>query len=80
MLGKIHDISARAVVKNLWSIEQENLQTFSDSDFAVCRRTAKSTSGGGIVLGLALSSEETKLKGVVKCSCDSISILQLAVD
>ena len=64
-----------------------------DSDFAGCRRTAKSTSGGVITIGshyikswsstqktIALSSGEAESTEVVKCSCETIGILQLAED
>ena len=69
----------RAVAKYEWQTEHKSLYSFSDSDFAGCRRTAKSTSGGAITLGkhyvksrsytqqtVALNSGEAQLIPVVK--------------
>ena len=66
---------------------------FTDSDFAGCRQTAKSTRGGAIIAKqhwikswsstqktIALSSGEAELTALVKCSCELIGILQLAAD
>ena len=76
-----------------WQGETDELRTFSDSDFAGCRRTAKSTSGGVVMLGnhyikswsstqktIALSSGEAELTAVVKSSSETIGITQLAYD
>ena len=83
----------RLVMKYGWQLDGIQVRSFSDSDFAGCRRTAKSTSGGVITIGLhyikswsstqktiALSSGEAELTAVVKCSCETIGILQLAED
>ena len=72
---------------------QETVRGWSDSDFAGCRKTAKSTSGGAITLGthyikgwsstqktIALSTAEAELTAVVKCSCEVIGVTQLAED
>ena len=83
----------RVVVKYQWQEEVSELTSFSDSDFAGCRETAKSTSGGVIMRGghyikswsatqktIALSSGEAELTALVKCSCESIGMTQLAYD
>ena len=41
----------RAVVHYKWQEDNREVTTFSDSDFAGCRRTAKSTSGGVMMVG-----------------------------
>ena len=92
-LGRYLITTPRTVVRYNWQSEQESLYSFSDSDFAGCRRTAKSTSGGVVMLGthyikswsstqktIALSSGEAELTAVVKCSCETIGILQLSAD
>ena len=92
-LGRYLITTPRTVVRYNWQSEQDSLYSFSDSDFAGCRRTAKSTSGGVVMLGthyikswsstqktIALSSGEAELTAVVKCSCETIGILQLSAD
>ena len=67
------------------------LDGFSDSDWARCRRTAKSTSGGCIMRGrhciktwattqrnIILSSGEAELVAAVKTSGEMIGLIQLA--
>ena len=81
------------VLNCVWQTAQETLYHFSDSDFAGCRRTAKSMNGGVIMIGkhnikrrsstgktVALISAEAELTAVVKCSCETIGVLQLAED
>ena len=83
----------RVVLQYPYQEQQQVVQGFSDSDFAGCRRTAKSTSGGVILKGahylkswsstqktVALSTGEAELIAVVKCSCETIGIMQLAAD
>ena len=83
----------RIVLTYDWQTRQETLRGWSDSDFAGCRTTAKSTSGGAITLGfhyikgwsatqktIALSTAEAELTAVVKCSCEVIGVTQLAED
>jgi hypothetical protein len=92
-LGRYLKSHPRTVMTYRWQSKQENVQGCSDSDFAGCRRTAKSTSGGVIVRGghyikswsstqktVALSSGEAELTALVKCSCELLGILQLAAD
>ena len=71
--------------------EVDELSAFSDSDWAGCRRTAKSTSGGVIMRGthyikswastqknITLSSGEAELVAAVKASAELIGVTQLA--
>ena len=83
----------RMITKYDWQEEQGTMRGWSDSDFAGCRRTAKSTSGGILTIGvhyikswastqktIALSSGEAELSALVKCSCELLGALQLARD
>ena len=83
----------RVVMAFDWQAPQKTVRGWSDSDFAGCRKTAKSTSGGATTLGthfikkvsstqktIALSTAEAELTAVVKCSCEVIGITQLAED
>ena len=92
-LARYLKTSPRVVIKFEWQAEQMCIKGFSDSDFAGCRRTAKSTSGGVLMIGghylkswsatqktVALSSGEAELTALVKCSCETIGMLQLAAD
>ena len=83
----------RVVLKYTYQDRQQNICGYSDSDFAGCRITAKSTSGGVIMNGghylkswsstqktVALSTGEAELTALVKCSCELIGMTQLASD
>ena len=72
---------------------QQWLNGFSDSDWAGCKKTAKSTSGGAIMLGqhclktwsstqktIALSSGEAELIALVKMSTETLGILNLLAE
>ena len=65
----------------------------SDSDWAGCKITRKSTSGGCVLIGnhfikgwsktqnvIALSSAEAELTGIVKTTCECLGIMALAKD
>ena len=80
----------RMIWKYRWQA-REDLRTYSDSDWAGCRRTARSTSGGVIMRGqhhikswsitqkrVTLSSAEAELAALVKASAEAIGILQMA--
>ena len=67
------------------------LSVYSDSDWAGCRRTARSTSGGAICAGghcvrtwsvtqkaVSLSSGEAELMALVKATSEAIGVQQLA--
>ena len=92
-LGRYLKSHPRTIMTYQWQRQQHSFQGCSDSDFAGCRRTAKSTSGGVIMAGghyikswsstqktVALSSGEAELTALVKCSCELLGILQLAAD
>ena len=81
----------RVISKFEWQAEQSEVGGYSDSDWAGCRRTAKSTSGGCIMLGthcikswsstqknITLSSGEAELVAVIKMSTEIIGVTQLA--
>jgi len=83
----------RVVIKYKWQKRKQVVQGFSDADWAGCKKTAKSTSGGAIVLGehlikswsstqkgVTLSSGESELVAAVKTSTEVIGILQLLED
>ena len=69
------------------------LNVFSDADWAGCRRTRKSTSGGAVMLGshciktwsktqavIAKSSAESELYGVVRGACEGLGMKTLLKD
>ena len=71
----------------------EEVFGFSDSDWAGCKKTSRSTSGGAIMVGQhciktwsatqksnTLSSGEAELVAAVKMSCELIGMCQLAKD
>ena len=41
----------RAVMQYPWQGKEEDVETDTDSDWAGCRKTGKSTSGGAITIG-----------------------------
>ena len=85
LLGK-----PRMIWKYAWQTP-ENLTVYSDSDWAGCKRTARSTSSGIIMRGqhhvkswsitqkrVTLSSAEAELGALVKASAEAIGIVQMA--
>lgn len=71
----------------------DHIQVYSDSDWAGCKRTARSTSGGAVLRGghciktwsstqkfVTLSSAEAELMAAVKASTEAVGITQLAAD
>ena len=85
LLGK-----PRMIWKYAWQTP-ENLTVYSDSDWAGCKRTARSTSSGVIMRGhhhvkswsltqkrVTLSSAEAELGALVKASAEAIGIVQMA--
>ena len=92
-LGRYLKGHPRTVMAYKWQGQKQSVQGYSDSDFAGCRKTAKSTSGGVIMFGdhyikswsstqktVALSSGEAELTALVKCSCEVLGVVQLAAD
>ena len=85
LLGK-----PRVVWQYPWQ-EAENIKAYSDSDWAGCKRTARSTSGGILMRGahhlkswastqkrVTLSSAEAELGALVKTACEALGVLQMA--
>jgi len=83
----------RVVTRFDWQPRQVKIKTHSDADWAGCKRTAKSTSGGAIFVGahcvktwastqkgVTLSSGESELVAAVKASAETIGMMQLAQD
>ena len=83
----------RTVLRYDWQEGQAGLDGFTDSDWAGCARTAKSTSGGVILVGshclkswsatqksVTLSSGEAELVAAVKMSTELLGLIQLARD
>ena len=92
-LGRYLIEHPRVVIKYRTQGKVGELQGYSDSDWAGCRRTAKSTSGGAIMKGghyikswsstqknVTLSSGEAELVAAVKMSAELIGIVQMASD
>ena len=76
-----------------WQPMDLPLQSFSDTDYAGCKKTRRSTSGGVVLRGshllkhwsstqkfVTLSSAEAELGGIVRCATESIGIQSLAID
>ena len=83
----------RVVAKYKWQERRRQVDGFTDSDWAGCRRTAKSTSGGVMRMGshyvkswssiqksITLSSGEAELVAAVKMCSEAIGLTQLAED
>jgi hypothetical protein len=92
-LGRFLIEKPRVVLEFRWQGVMEEVSGYSDSDWAGCRRTAKSTSGGALMWGghclkswsstqknITLSSGEAELVAAVKMSTELIGITQLAFD
>ena len=76
-----------------WQAQASNVITFTDSDWAGCTRTARSTSGGILTIGrhviktysrqqkvVALSSAEAELYAMVAASAETLAIIAYAKD
>ena len=92
-LGRYLIERPRVVIRYDYQGNTEDLNGYSDSDWAGCRRTAKSTSGGAVLKGshwlkswsttqknVTLSSGEAELVAAIKMSAELIGITQLAHD
>ena len=92
-LGRYLVGKPRVVTSYPWQEEGKELTGYSDSDWAGCKKTAKSTSGGVIQRGshyirswsstqkcVTLSSGEAELIAMVKTSAEVIGVIQLAAD
>ena len=76
-----------------WQSPTEMVTSFTDSDWAGCQRTAKSTSGGIVCIGehviktysrqqqvISLSSAEAELYAMVAASAETLAIIAYAKD
>ena len=85
--------NGRVTTKYAWQGEESAVTSFSDSDWAGCRVTAKSTSGGVIMIGghfikgwsrtqnhITLSSAEAELIALVKCSAELLGVRSMLRD
>ena len=83
----------RMVMCMRWQAQPAVAITFTDSDWAGCSRTARSTSGGIITIGqhvvkthprqqrvVALSSAEAELYAMVAASAETLAIMAYARD
>ena len=83
----------RMVMCMHWQEQRTIVTTFTDSDWAGCSRTARSTSGGIITIGqhvvktysrqqrvVALSSAEAELYAMVAASAETLAIMAYAQD
>ena len=88
LLGK-----PRLVLKFPWQEESKMITTYTDSDWAGCVKTARSTSGGILTMGghviktyakqqkvIALSSAEAELYAMVAASAESLALIAYAKD
>ena len=85
--------NGRTVLKYPWQAEESGPETYSDSDWAGCRRTGRSTSGGAVMVGehfikgwsstqasVTLSSAEAELVAMTKAVAETIGIVNMAQD
>ena len=95
MVRLVRYLKQRPTVQ-LWYNFQETpcqLETFSDTDCAGCRRTRRSTTGGYTVAGshlikkwcktqvvMALSSAEAELYGLVRASAETMGLISMCKD
>ena len=90
-LGRYLVGEPRVVWRFEWQDAVRTVSAYSDSDWAGCRRTARSTSGGALMLGhhclrtysvtqkfVTLSSGEAELMALVRAATEAIGMTQLA--
>ena len=83
--------NGRLVTRYGWQGEESQIMGYSDSDWAGCRQTGKSTCGGMIMIGnhfikgwsrtqthVTTSSAEADLIALVKCTSESLGIKSMA--
>ena len=76
-----------------WQDIPEKMKTYSDADWAGCKNTRKSTTGGCVTMGkhtlktwsktqslIALSSGESELYAMIKASAESLGMLSMLKD
>ena len=92
-IGKYLKGRPRMIIKFGWQKEVLMASTYSDSDWAGCKKTGKSTSGGVLTLGkhvvksysrqqkvIALSSAEAELHAMVMASAETLGLIALCLD
>ena len=92
-IGKYLKGKPRMVIKFGWQKEILIASTYSDSDWAGCKKTGKSTSGGVLTIGrhvvksysrqqkvIALSSAEAELHAMVMASAETLGLIALCQD
>ena len=83
----------RLVLRFPWQVSQSMATTYTDSDWAGCVKTARSTSGGIVTIGdhmiksysrqqkvVALSSAEAELYAMVAASAETLAVIAYAKD
>ena len=83
----------RAVTKYPWQDSLKEIITYTDSDWAGCRKTRKSTSGGALTYNgciiktwsrtqtnIALSSAEAELYAEVKAASETLGLASMLKD
>ena len=83
----------RTILQYPWQGRENEMEGFSDSDWAGCRRSGKSTSGGVIKIGehfikgwsktqasITLSSAEAELVAICKLAAEIIGVGSMAAD
>ena len=83
----------RAVLKYPWQGVEVDVETYTDSDWAGCRKTGKSTSGGAVTIGehyikgwsatqasITLSSAEAELVAMTKATAETMGIMSMIRD
>eukprot|EP00973_Karenia_brevis_P047469 6590130-Karenia_brevis.AAC.1 len=81
------------VIRFEWQNGQQHIDAFSDSDWAGCKSTRKSTSGGCAMIGthlikswastqnvIALSSGEAELYALTKAASQTLGLVTMAND
>ena len=92
-LGKYLKGRPRMILKYEWQASQGMITTYTDSDWAGCVVSAKSTSGGIVMAGkhtiksysrqqktVALSSAEAELHAMVAASAETLGVAKLCRD
>ena len=92
-LGRYLKGNAMLAMRYPWQGEEKNIVGFSDSDWAGCRVTGKSTSGGALTIGshlikawphtqnhATLSSAEAELYAMVKCTAELVGVTEVMAD
>ena len=92
-IGRYLIDAGRMVTKYRWQGEEDSVETFTDSDWAGCRQTGKSTSGGAVMIGehfikswattqasITLSSAEAEHVAMTKATAELLGLLHMVQD